>query len=206
MNFNNAGMSYVRLQGTYVFKGVGSGCQTNDSVFVNVNAGVSDGNVKLVYYQGQFVCLRSDMDTYQWGYDDIASFTSTTITGATQQNVYLPNADMQRYRYWVITTLNGCTQKTYYNAPLGVNDANADIADVKVFPNPTKDNINVEISSSIDGKMQVQLFNLLGQKLSVVDAVNHKATIDVSNLPGGCYLVDCYRDGVKIATSRFIKN
>ena len=202
VNFNFSGMSYIRLRGTTL----ANGCTTNDSVFVNVGTGVSDGNVKLVHYQDQFVCLRSDMDTYQWGYDDIATFTSVTISGATQQNVYLPGADMQRYRYWVITTLHGCTQKTYYNSPLGVNEVNADIADIKVYPNPTKDNINVEINSSIEGKMHVELINLLGQKLNTVDAVNHKATIDVSNLPGGCYLVDCYRDGVKIATSRFIKN
>jgi hypothetical protein len=35
---------------------------------------------------------------------------------------------------------------------------------------------------------------------------NNKAALDVSTLPAGVYLVDCYRNGVKVGTSKFIKN
>jgi hypothetical protein len=37
-------------------------------------------------------------------------------------------------------------------------------------------------------------------------SANLKSVINASNLVPGGYMVDCYRDGVKIATSRFIKN
>lgn len=202
VNFNNAGWSYVRLRGEIK----ATGCTSYDSIFVNVGTGIAD-QPKVIRYEGQFICLQSDMYSYQWGYDDAATFASVTVQGATQQNWYFPNADLQKYRYWVITERNGCKQKSYFNSPLGVNDlATAEVADLKVYPNPTQDNVNVEINSSIDGNMQVDLLNMLGQKINMTKAVNHKATIDVSSLPAGCYLVDCYRDGIKIATSRFIKN
>ncbi len=202
INFNYPGMSYVRLMGT-----IGTtGCKTTDSLFVNVGTGVAD-NPKVIFYQGEFICLQSNMDTYQWGYDDIATFASVALTGATMQNYYLPNPDLSHKRYWVITNHNGCIQKSYYNGPLGIDELNnGDLGEVKVYPNPTQDNINVEMNITGGGEMQVEVLNMLGQKLTMVPAINHKATIDVSNLPGGCYLVDCYRNGVKIATSRFIKN
>jgi len=202
VNFNYPGTAYVRLEGTINL----TGCETFDSLFVNVGTGVAD-NPKVIYYEGEFICLQSNMDSYQWGYDDMATFASTTITGATNQNYYDPTADLTHNRYWVITNHNGCMQKSYYNGPLGINDVNAsDIGEMKLFPNPTKDNINVEIITTTGGEMQVEVLNLLGQKLTTVPAINQKATIDVSALPGGCYLIDCYRNGIKIATSRFIKN
>ncbi len=201
VNFNNPGTSFVIMKGTIL----ATGCIYKDSIQVNVGYGVADAP-RIIYHQGQFICLQSDMDSYQWGCDDIETFASTEFQGANLQNYYLPNADFQHKRYWVMTIHNGCKQKSYFNAPTAVNEVNADFTDVRVFPNPTQDNINVEINSSIDGTMTVDVVNMLGQKLNTADVVNRKASIDVSNLAAGCYVVDCYRNGVKIATSRFIKN
>ena len=106
-----------------------------------------------------------------------------------------------------MTTHNGCMQKSYYIVPAGVTNVNADVTGIKVYPNPTSDNINVDISTNILGdNIQVEVLNMLGQKMNSVMAVNHKATINVASMPSGVYLIDCTRDGVKIGTARFVKN
>lgn len=182
-----------------------TGCKAKDSYTVNVTGSVVE-MPKVIYYNGQFVCLKNDADTYQWGYDDINTLDSTILTEQTGQNYYNPSADLSGKRYWVIVMHNGCMQKAYFNAPVGVANVNNDAAELKVYPNPASEYVNVEINSSVSGEMQVEVINMLGQKLDLVPVVNHKAKISVNNLAAGCYLVDCYRDGVKIATSRFIKN
>jgi hypothetical protein len=77
---------------------------------------------------------------------------------------------------------------------------------MKVYPNPASSIINVEINSSVVGKLSVEVLNMLGQKVASQDVDYHKASIGVAELPAGAYLVDCYQEGVKIATTRFIKN
>ena len=80
------------------------------------------------------------------------------------------------------------------------------MTEIKVFPNPANTLVNVDITTTADGSMEVELFNMLGQKLNTVPVTDHRARFDVSNLAAGIYLVDCYRDGVKIGTARFVKN
>jgi citrate lyase gamma subunit len=104
------------------------------------------------------------------------------------------------------TTSNGCLQKSYYNAPTGVSEIQAGNVEIKVFPNPTSEIINLEISSSVAGNFTVDILNMLGQKVASQAVDFHKASIGVAQFPAGAYLIDCYRDGVKMATTRFIKN
>ena len=101
---------------------------------------------------------------------------------------------------------NGCMQKTYYNTPLTVQNVNDETAGIKAYPNPASSQINVEITSSARGNIQLDVINMLGQKMSTVAATDNKAVIDVTQLSAGTYVIACYRDGVKVATTRFTKN
>lgn len=202
VNFPQPGTAYVEVTS----KVLATGCITKNSLKFDVFEGVAD-NPKVVYYNTQFVCTQSSVASYQWGYDDAATLTSTTLVGETSESYNNENPDFAHKHYWCIVTANGCSSKAYYNVPTGVQDLHTgDAASVKVFPNPANDKINVEISSSAGGKMQVEILNMLGQQINMVPATDNKADINVSGLPAGGYLVNCYSDGVKIASSRFIKN
>jgi hypothetical protein len=104
-----------------------------------------------------------------------------------------------------MTTLGGCLQKTYYSVPTALQNVNNASA-ISIYPNPANTNINVIITSATSGDIQVEILNMMGQKVSMTTAMDNMATINVAALPTGYYLVNCYRDGVKIAVSRFIKN
>ncbi len=202
VNFYNPGDAKVVL--TSIINA--TGCQRRDSVIVNVTDGVAE-NPTVIYFQGEFICLQNNMDSYQWGYDDLVTFESFIIEGAFNQSYTSPDANFSTRRYWVLTKHNGCTQKAYYNKPTGVANVNSTVdAGMKIYPSPTSDYVNVEFNTAVKGNIQVDIINMLGQKLRTEPTINHKVKIDVANLPAGCYLVDSYSDGVKIATSRFIKN
>ena len=201
VSFPNPGNAVVTLKSSIS----GYGCVTNSTFDVTVGSSVSD-NPEVIFYSGQFLCLQNNADSYQWGYDDAATMDSTLIAGEINPNYFNSAPDFTHLYYWVMTTHNGCSQKSYYNVPTGITNVNAGVTDVKIYPNPTNDFINVDINTTVAGDIEVQVLNMLGQKLNTTPATDHKARINVASLPAGVYLVDCYREGVKIAAARFIKN
>jgi hypothetical protein len=152
------------------------------------------------------MCLNNDQATYQWGYDDAMTLESVTLTGETNQTYFNSDPVLQYRKYWCVTrTHEGCMQKTYYNMPVGVTEI-TDGVDVKVYPNPANDILNVDINTKAGGKIELEVVDVLGQKISAVTAVNHRAQMNVSGLAPGVYVIECYRDGVKVNATRFIKN
>ncbi len=202
VNFHTPGTSTVFITSNVN----GYGCKISNSYTVNVSTSTAQP-VEVIYFNGQFICLKNgDNVKYQWGYDDASTLDSTIVSGEINQHYNLSSPDFSTKRYWVIVNEgDGCNQKAYYNRPTGIDDVNA-MAAVNVYPNPANDVVNVEINAAIGGKVQVEVLNLLGQKLSVQSDVDRKTSINVANLPAGVYLIDCYMNGTKIATNRFVKN
>ena len=202
VNFNTPGTAVVTLQTNLS----GIGCTTDNSYTVTVGSSVSD-NPQIIYFDNQLICLVDNEDTYQWGYDDATTLDSTLLVGEIRPNYIINALDQDHRYYWVITTKDGCMQKSYFNTPTAITNVNAaDGTDVKVYPNPANSIVNVEISTTAEGSYRAEIVNILGQKISSTDVQNHKATFEVQSLPAGCYLIDCYRDGAKISATRFIKN
>lgn len=202
VNFNTPGTAVVTLQTNLS----GIGCTTDNSYTVTVGSSVSD-NPQIIYFDNQLICLVDNEDTYQWGYDDATTLDSTLLVGEIRPNYIISALDQDHRYYWVITTKDGCMQKSYFNTPTAITNVNAaDGTDVKVYPNPANSIVNVEISTTAEGSYRAEIVNILGQKISSTDVQNHKATFEVQSLPAGCYLIDCYRDGAKISATRFIKN
>ncbi len=201
VNFNDPGNASVTLTASST-----TNC-TSKATF-NVSVGTTESSrPEVIYYRGQFMCLQNDVDSYQWGYDDASTLDSTLIPGEVNQNYFLDVPTTEYRNYWVITKKGDCIQKSYYNTPLGVTPVNnGEATSMKLYPNPATEMINVEINGTVNGNVTVDVINLMGQKLTSAAVNNHTATINVAQLPAGVYLVDCYRDGVKLATSRFIKN
>ena len=202
VNFAVPGTNIVYLNSSIT----GYNCPTKDSFIVNVSANESD-LPEVIYFNNDFVCLRNDQDTYQWGVDDVATLDSTIYTGQTNQHYYNSSPDFTHNYYWVITTHNGCMQKSYYNDPLGVKNVNTEVAVLNVYPNPADQFINIEINATSNtGNYTVDVRNMVGQKVADARLVDHKANVNVSELPSGIYFVDCFREGVKVATAKFVKN
>ncbi len=201
VDFDTVGVAVVKVTSNTI----GYGCTNERIFFVNVTSAQAP-ILQIIYHKGQFMCLNNDQATYQWGYDDAITLESVTLTGETNQTYFNSDPVLQYRKYWCVTkTHEGCIQKTYYNMPVGVTDI-ADGVDVKVYPNPANDILNVDINTKAGGKIELEVVDVLGQKISAVTAVNHRAQMNVSGLAPGVYVIECYRDGVKVNATRFIKN
>lgn len=203
VNFTSPGTTatvYLMVENT------ATGCTSNNGYKVNVST-VGNTSPNVIYVNGQFICQTTDVDNYQWGYDDASTLDSTIIPGETNQN-YFATLDATKY-YWVITNHGGCLQKSYYIVPassVGVVNVNEDQKGIKIYPNPAAENINVDIQTAAQGKFRIEVLNMLGQSVNSIMTMGHSAQIDVAGLPAGCYVVDCYIEGEKIASAKFIKN
>ena len=82
---------------------------------------------------------------------------------------------------------------------LGIN--NFEISGYKVFPNPANNKLTVTADADIEN---VQVYNLLGQQLINKNILDNRATIDISKLNQGIYIVKTSVDGA-IGTKRIIK-
>lgn len=180
-------------------------CISSTTDVITVGEGTAS-SPEVIYFDNQFICRETNVDSYQWGYDDANTLDSTVLVGETNQNYYAPYADMNGKYYWVITSKNGCMQKTYYNRPTTSIDDVAQEAGMKLYPNPASSMINVEISKNVMGDIRVDVYDMMGRQVQSAKAINNKATFNINDLAAGAYLVDCYSDGVKIAAARFIKN
>ncbi len=201
INFPEAGTAYITLNETFT----GTGC-TNSSTVIAVAVSSSPAQLPGVsYFNNHFVCTPANEDSYQWGYDDVYALDSTLLPGEINQDYINANPDFANKDYWVLTTSGGCLQKTYYSVPTGVQNVNSE-AGISVYPNPATNIVNVTVSSSVQGQVLIEVLNMMGQLVSSIQATDNKAAIDVAGLPAGSYLVTCFNNGIKIATTRFIKN
>ena len=202
ISFPNSGTAVVNLASNFY----GHNCATIASKTVDVTTTVAP-LASVLYFQYHFVCLPSDEDSYQWGYDDVATLDSTVLVGEINQDYLNATPDFANKYYWVMTSKSGCNQKTYFTVPLTVQDLNKSTdASINVYPNPATELINIAINTVIEGSFEVEVVNMTGQQMSQAITQTHKATIDVAKLPAGIYMVNCYNNGIKIANSRFVKN
>ncbi len=201
VNFKTSGDAIVMLTAT----STSTGCYNTASYPVNVGSTDADAPAVVTYFNHSFVCLQNDEEAYQWGYDDAATLAPTTIAGAINQDYVDSMPDYTTHNYWVMVTHNGCTQKAYYNKP---SNATMKIAatEISVYPNPAHDNVSVEVNTTVTGNMSVELVNMLGQKLVTEPMTDTKVQVSMAGLPTGMYFVNCYRDGIRLSTTRVIKN
>jgi uncharacterized protein YjdB len=200
-NFNVAGTAYVTLNTTIT----STGCTVANTSIINVGNSIAQTDL-VSYFNAHFVCTPNTETSYQWGYDDASTLDSTILVGEINQDYVNTTPDFINKKYWVMTSLGACMQKTYYKAPLTVQGVDAEAATIKVYPNPATEVANIEISGTVTGLVQMEISNMMGQKVQSATASGNKATINVSTLPAGSYIVTCYADGVKVTSTRFTKN
>ena len=201
VNFTQSGNAFVTLTAGIV----GTAC--SNAVTLEVTVGTAISAIPTVtYFFDHFVCTPNDEASYQWGYDDGITLDSTILTGEINQDYVNASPDNTTKSYWVMTSRDGCNQKTYWKTPTAIQNINTDVVDLLVYPNPANDFVNVVIKSTVFASIDVEVMNMLGQKVAAMQSVDNKAAIDVAQLSGGVYIINCFSNGHKIAGTRFTKN
>ena len=185
VNFPDPGFTWVVLAASYP----GFTCTSRDSFAVIVNSNVSETD-EVFYFNPAFICNPNTEDTYQWGYDDALTLDSTLLGGETNQAYINDNPDFLGKYYWVMTSLHGCTQKTYYKVPTGIhNVATGGIKEVSVYPNPNSGVFEVNVVSDFTEHGTMEVTNMVGQKVMEQPFMtNTKKELEVDQ-PAGIYFV-----------------
>jgi alpha-N-arabinofuranosidase len=77
-----------------------------------------------------------------------------------------------------------------FKHPVRVNDYSQNL---KLFPNPFTDKLNLELDNSIGSPDKIEIVDLLGRKiLSTDDFFDYRVNLDLSKLAVGCYFVNIY--------------
>ena len=203
VSFPDSGKSYVVLTAELA----GVGCTSADTFAVTVGADVSASPQVIFYAPDELVCMDNTADSYQWGYDDRETLDSFSISGALNQDYFIAAPDFANKYYWVITTHNGCSQKTYYNTPEDVAGIAKSVAEINLFPNPADASINVAITGI--GRsviVDVKLFDMAGNSIQKSILTGSGGTINLGQLPAGVYLLSFSENGSLLGSKTFVKN
>tara|TARA_B110000037_G_C17113580_1_gene502833 strand:+ start:781 stop:2586 length:1806 start_codon:yes stop_codon:yes gene_type:complete len=80
------------------------------------------------------------------------------------------------------------------------------VSNFSIFPNPTKDIVNVIIKTNNNVAVQVELLDVLGRTVLNAELNNGVASFNVSKLNKGIYIVSATSQGKAIATTSLVVN
>ena len=135
---------------------------------------------------------------------------TTTTTGAweTISFDFSEEGDLTFESVTVFMNFNvlGETDQTYYwdnlvqGEPLNVTQN--DLVDIAMYPNPATSFVTLEASQEI---ATIQIMNLLGQTVSIIEVNNTSSTVNVSQLRTGVYIANVLFSNGSVQTIKFIK-
>lgn len=132
---------------------------------------------------------------FQWYQDSIP------IAGA-NESTYEPT---ETGIYYVTYNLEGCTfTSDSFKVEITINK-NLTSPDIKVWPNPAKNILNIRSSNSNVELNSINVYNALGQIIITKQINDLITTLDISNYPTGIYAIEA-KQGDKRKLIKFMKN
>jgi hypothetical protein len=102
----------------------------------------------------------------------------------------------------LLSTTYNCYLQKVSNQSLGIQENK--YKNLSIYPNPTRDFINFEMNNMVD-TVSVKVISMQGQVVKEQSLSKNNATIDVSALSKGLYIVEIL-SGNEVTRTKFIKN
>lgn len=97
-------------------------------------------------------------------------------------------------------------QHAYEIFTVGIKETELNIS-LSVFPNPTADNLTLQISDYNNEKLSFQLFDIQGKQLSNGQIVAQQTQINLNSLPTATYFINVVnQENKKVQSFKIIKN
>lgn len=195
-----------------------SNCISTDSIevtVINSNDAIIPRDIILKQPGNLLVYPDNTMDSltgYQWGCNLIDPANSNhlyeeiSFDGQAYQ-FFVPNDSLilnnqlqtEKYAFYVVVKNGECQSKIYYNGPYKnrpstLNNTKDNTVSLSVFPNPATDDLNVQLSGNIYGKITATCYDFLGQIMYQTDFEKKQAevkhSIKLNKIPNGIYLLE----------------
>lgn len=127
-------------------------------------------------------------NTYTWTYT-----SDNGVTWSYDSNINV-NPSVNTTYFVQGTDVYGCVNNNntsitlYVNACTGINELKDESLILSVYPNPTSEILNVELGV-INGKTEIQIFDLLGKEIIHNSTFSIHNSINVSELNNGIYFI-----------------
>lgn len=197
-NFNVRAMNTVLSGGTYGFVNSNTLKVVNRTWFVNSSASTINANLKFGWVAAAEVNGFNRNNAYVSHYTssawDVASVGIATV--AANNTFELSRMGMTSLSPFAVTEMGQALKVKEQS----LSD------NFEVYPNPSKDVINVKLSNPSDD-YQYELTDITGRTISTSTNSNSLNKFDVSNLGTGCYFIKITnKTDNQTITKRFIKN
>lgn len=97
-------------------------------------------------------------------------------------------------------------QHAYEIFTVGIKETALNIS-LTAFPNPTTDNLTLQISNYNNEKLMYQLFDMQGKQLSNGQVTAQQTQINMNGLPSATYLINVInQENKKVQSFKIIKN
>lgn len=182
----------------YYAEASNGGCTTSrQGVCANVNiVNAPSGNNNQTFCNGE-----------QLSHINVSGSNITWYDAASGGNV-LPNTTtiVDGVTYYATQTISGCESSSLaITMTLGgcLGNENFSIEELKVYPNPVTDKLNISYTNSIE---KIIITNMLGQKLTEKVVKGLDTQLDFSDYPTATYLVTIITTDNKTKTIKILKN
>lgn len=120
-------------------------------------------------------------------------YAANTTGGAFHAQFNMGTAATTGTYYATINLQSGATSKNitfviHAVSPTAVSNVNKSSDDVKLYPNPAHNSVNVEFDPNAGVKF-ISVYNLIGKPVSTFRVTGSSAQLDISDIPAGVYFV-----------------
>ena len=186
---------------TYSVNGTNvNGCKNFSSILMNINSlpvvNVVSSNSTICI--GQNATLTANgANTYTWntGSNNTSISISPTIT--TSYTVNGTNANGCKNSYAITENVGICTNLNSFSK--------TDKLNINIYPNPTKNILNVELGFLNEQAMHLQIINSIGQLLIEKNINNQHSEVDLHSLSNGLYFIRIFENNNLIHSQKIIK-
>lgn len=141
----------------------------------------------------------------------IAATVLNSATNTSTLNFTHPLTDGSTYYYYIkVTQTDGdiiWTSPIWYsrNDVLGINTITEENNPLKVYPNPTNEQLTIEFGK-LTGKKLIYLSDVQGKLVLTENSEETKATLNLKSLASGLYLIEVFHNGEKFTKKIQVKN
>ena len=127
-----------------------------------------------------------------------ATGSGGTVAYSVGQVVYTANTD-------ATGTESQGVQHVYEIFTVGIKETGLKIS-LSVFPNPTTENLTLQISEDNSEKLSYQLYDLQGKQLSSGQITGQQTQINMNNLPSATYFINVVnQENKRVQSFKIIK-